>query len=308
MEILQKAATNGTPAEAQGRNDAAASRVAAQLEQIALARIEQDRLAIPSLPQVATKCLEVLRKNDFSAKKVTELIESDPILAVRILRTANSAAFGARQPSSNIAHAVTFLGANKLKTVLMEAAARPIFESRDARIAKATLGLWDHSVGVAILARDLSVRLCIGDAEDAYLAGLLHDVGKPVLATLLLEAENIMAMRSISDWMDSSVWVETLQKSHRTVGVAVARKWSIPEKAIQAIADCGDYDATDERSTANLVRLANAVAKQAGLYVGTTDAAEIETLVTIGSSLLGVDQDALAGLCKGLADRVRGRG
>jgi len=286
----------------------ASSRVAAQLVQIALVRIEQDRLALPSLPQVATKCLEVLRKNDFSAKKVTDLIESDPILAVRILRTANSAAFGGRQPATNIQHAVTYLGANKLKTVLMEAAARPIFESRDTRIAEATKGLWDHSIGVAILSRDLAVLMGIGDPEDAYLAGLLHDVGKPVLATLLLEAENMMAMRSTKEWMDSGVWVETLQKSHRTVGVAVAKKWAIPEKAIQAIADCGDYDSSDRNSAANLVRFANAITKRVGLYVGKTDSDEVETLIMIGRSLLGLDDEGLTRLASGLVDRVRGRG
>lgn len=286
----------------------AAGRVAAQLEQIALARIDQDRLALPALPQVATKCLEILRKNDFSAKKVTDLIESDPILAVRILRTANSAAFGARQPITNIQHAVTYLGANKLKTVLMEAAARPIFESRDSRIAEATKGLWDHSVGVAILARDLSVLMGVGDPEDSYLAGLLHDVGKPVLATLLLEAENIMALRSSKEWMDSAVWVETLQKSHRKVGVAVAKRWTVPEKAIQAIADCGDYDSADRTSTANLVRFANAITKRVGLYVGKVDSDEVETLIMIGRSLLGLDDEGLTRLATGLMDRVRGRG
>lgn len=285
-----------------------ASPISVQLEQIALARIEQDRLALPALPQVAVKCLEILRKNDFSSKKITDLIESDPILAVRILRTANSAAFGARQAITNIQHAVTYLGANKLKTVLMEAAARPTFESRDPRIAEATKGLWDHSVGVAILAREISVLVGGADAEDAYLAGLLHDVGKPVLATILLEAESIMANRSSKEWMDSGVWIQTLQRSHRKVGVAVAKKWAIPEKAVQAIADCGDYDTSDRSSTANLVRFANAIAKRLGLYVGKTDSEEVESLIMIGRSLLGLDDEALTRLATGLVDRVRNRG
>lgn len=285
----------------------AVSPISIQLEQIALARIEQDRLALPALPQVAVKCLEILRKNDFSAKKITDLIESDPILAVRVLRTANSAAFGARQAISNIQQAVTYLGANKLKTVLMEAAARPAFESRDPRIAEATKGLWDHSVGVAILAREISVLLGTADAEDAYLAGLLHDVGKPVLATILLEAEGIMSTRSTREWMDSGVWIQTLQRSHRKVGVAVAKKWAIPDKAVQAIADCGDYDTSDRHSTANLVRFANAIAKRLGLYVGKTDGEEVESLIMIGRSLLGLDDEALTRLATGLVDRVRNR-
>ncbi|MCG5054522.1 MAG: HDOD domain-containing protein [Myxococcales bacterium] len=293
--------------QAQPAESGTAARVAAQLEQIALARIEQDRLALPALPAVATKCLELLRKNDFSSKKVTDLIETDPILAVRILRTANSAAFGARQPITNIHHAVTHLGANKLKTVMMEAAARPILESRDSRIADATRGLWEHSVAVALLSRDLAVVVGVAEPEDAYLAGLLHDVGKPVLAMLLLEAENMMASRSSKEWIDSTVWVETLQRSHRNVGVAVAKKWAVPEAAVKAIADCGDYDSGERNSVANLVRFANAVAKKMGLYVGKTDTDDTETLIMIGRSLLNIEDDQLARLATGLADRVRSR-
>lgn len=280
-------------------------RVAAQLEQIVLNRLQGDNLTLPTMPQIALKCMELLRKPDFSLQKAATLVETDPILALRIIKVANSAAMAGREPARNIQAAVTRLGGNQLRSALVEFSARSVFESRNRRIVEATKGLWEHSVAVAMMSRDLSVLCAVGDPEDAYLAGLLHDIGKPVLATLLLEAENMVAQRSAKGWIEPNVWLAVLQKTHRKVGTALAKKWQLPASVTRAVEDCGDFDAQDRLSTANIVRFANAVVKQQGIYVGEVNADDNDALIMVGRSLLSVDDEKLTRLIADLTKRVK---
>lgn len=280
-------------------------RLSAQLEAIILDRIEKDRLELPSMPAVAAKCMELLRKPDFSLQRAAGLIEADPILAAQLIRLSNSAAYASREPSRNIQTAVSKLGSQRLRIALVEASTRPLFESKDASIQKATRGLWEHSLAVGLLARDVAVLVGGCDAEEAYLAGLLHDIGKPVLATMMLEAENMMAMRSVKGWIDQSVFVAVLQRSHRKVAVPLARRWAMPEPVAKAIETCADFDAASRSSVANIVCFGNALAKQQGLFVGPSNPEDDKALVMIGRSLLGVDDDAINRLLAGLKDRVR---
>src|SRR6185503_16437383 len=96
----------------------------------------------------------------------------------------------------SVLQAVTRFVVQKLRTFLIEASARKVFESRDARIAEASRGVWEHSLAVAIMARDVAAFANCGAPEFGYLGGLLHDVGKPIVAAMLLEAEkSILAVK-----------------------------------------------------------------------------------------------------------------
>ena len=79
----------------------------------------------------------------------------------------------------------------------------------------------------------------------------------------------------------------------------------LPESVSAAIADCAEYNGTDRLSVPNCVRFANALTKREGLYLGKFDASDMDALVMIGRSLLGIDDSVLNLLSSGLADRVR---
>ena len=285
----------------------AGERLGLQLEQVVLKRLQDDKLVLPPMPSVAVKCLEVIQKSDFSMNKIADLMETDPILAARVMRTVNSAGMATKAPATNLQAAVTRLGQKNLRTVLLEASVGTVFESRDRRIAEAAKAIWQHSVAVALLARDIGILLGIGDPEDAYLGGLLHDVGKPVLAILMLEAEKQVTSRTTKPWIGSDEWMKCLQRSHRGVGVALSKRWQLPESVINAIEQCSDYDSSDRHSVANIVRFSNAICKQQGIYMGDFDAEDINALVMIGRSLLGLEDEGLVRLVGGLKDKVGNR-
>lgn len=282
-----------------------ADRLAQEAQTILEKRIADNQLALPPPPAVVMKAMALLRDPSFSPKDASSLIERDVVIAARVLRAAGQVQNASGEKPRSLPQALTRLGTDRLRTVLSEASANRLFESRDQRIVDATKGLWEHALGVAMLSRDVAALCGVAETEAAYLAGLLHDIGKPVVAWLLLEAEKSVVGTRTNVWIDPEVWVEVINRVHRPVGVALATKWGLPESVTSAIQDCAEYNGADRLSVPNCVRFANALVKREGLYVGKFDASDIDALVMIGRSLLGIDDSVLARLSGGLTDRVR---
>ncbi len=283
--------------------------IAAQFEAIVHKRLANDKLVVPPMPVAAAKCLSILRDPDHSTKKLVAVLEQDPPLAARLVKLAASAAMSTGGGSvKTIEQAVTRVGAQRVRTMLLEASAQKVFESRDPRIASAFKATWEHSLAVAMLSRDLAAFAAKdADADCAYLCGLLHDVGKPVLGTLLLEAEKQLVRSAGQPWLDADAWIAAVNKGHRAIGVAVAEKWKLPEEVIQGIKEAGDYDSVNRDSLANYVRFGNALAKREGLYPGPVDIQDTNALIMIGRSLLSIDDDLISRVTTGLVERVQQR-
>jgi putative nucleotidyltransferase with HDIG domain len=246
------------------------------------------------MPIAVARCMALLRENDFSLRQAALVIEKDPLLAARVLSVSNSASFAGLAPVRNVIQAATRLGADNLRLVLFEVMASHIFISVDIRIRTACHALWQHSRSVAATSRQLTVVVGAGDPAEGYLAGLLHDIGKPIIASLLVKAENRLLGTRTDVWLDPDTWMEIVQSGHRSVGVALAKKWMLPEAVVSTVANCSTYDEQTRCSIVNCVRLANALAKEAGLYVGPVEPAEVSDVLQSGQSVLGISDDDLA--------------
>ncbi|MCX5746749.1 MAG: HDOD domain-containing protein [Proteobacteria bacterium] len=278
------------------------SKLVAQLEQIVLGRIAAGKLVLPIMPIVATKCMAILRDNDFQQKKLVTQIETEPLLAAMILRSALAAAHGGGTVA-NVDQAVARIGSSALKALIIEYMARELFRSADTRIQQASKKVWEHSLAVAHLARDIAALTGGVDSDVCYLAGLLHDVGKPVIAAMLLECERHLG-HDMPGWMDVAVWSGTIELLHRKVGIAIATEWKLPDDVAAGIRDCSDYDVGNRKCAANVVRFANALAKREGFVTGPIDADDVDALIMVGRSMIGADDALIARLAGGLVDRV----
>lgn len=283
------------------------AKLVAELEKILLGRIASGRLVLPLMPEVATKCMAILREPNFQQSKLVAQIERDPLLAAMVMRTALAAINGGGG-IKHVDQAVGRIGAQKLKTLIVEYMARELFRSNDARIREASKKVWEHSLAVAHLARDISALTGGSDSDACYLAGLLHDVGKPVVAAMLLEAEQQLSRggSGSAGWIGPDVWSTAVENMHRKVGVAISSEWKLPEEVAAGIRDCSDYDGSNRQGTANVVRFANALAKREGFTTGPIDAADIDALIMVGRSMLGTDDAVLTRLASGLSERVSG--
>jgi putative nucleotidyltransferase with HDIG domain len=280
--------------------------MAEEIEHHLRTRIDAGTVPLPPMPHAVMQCLRLFQSPDVPMESVARVLETDPPLAARVVRVANSPRFATLQRAANLRQAMMRLGLREMKRLVTEAAVRSVFGSRDARIADACQGIWTHSRAVGLLARELAVWVKAGNPEEAYLAGLLHDVGKPIVAGFLLEMERATVGRQISAWMKAGDWIRLVQRIHRPVGLAFGARWQMPAPVLKAIEGCSDYRQNADKSLANCVRLANQWAKRLGIYVGQPDYGEVDLLITEGISLLGLEprqvEDLGAGLDELLAE------
>jgi putative nucleotidyltransferase with HDIG domain len=196
-----------------------------QMQQ-AIARAEHLPVsAIGSVRKMATIAAE-----DLTVETLCRTTANDPVLAGDLLRSANSCAYpNLLRRTSSIKEAIIHLGAKQSRAVLLSSAARGIFGSNSMR------GLWKHSVEVAAYAAELAI-LCGCDREDAFTAGLLHDIGR--LAIEKLDRQTLERRARLTEQQLPTVWIDlvTCRHDHAEIGGALLESWKFPMSTVEAVA------------------------------------------------------------------------
>ncbi|MFZ3012102.1 MAG: HDOD domain-containing protein [Nitrospira sp.] len=225
-----------------------------QLEQALVQKIKTGDVELPLLPQAASKVMALASDPNADAAKLSALIHQDQALAAHVLRIANSPAYMPRSPVVSLQHAVAMLGITLLSEIAFTASLKtgafkvPGYED-DVK------HLWRHSLASGAFAKEVA-RMRRVNVESAYLCGLLHAIGKPVVlrtATTLASQQRIALEKPVlSGWMAGY---------HTEVGSMIADKWGLPKQVAVAIQYYGDYDhATEFRQECLLTCVANRLA------------------------------------------------
>jgi putative nucleotidyltransferase with HDIG domain len=280
-------------------NAAQPRKAATAVARFVLEGVHSGSLQLPSLPTAALRCIEMLQNPKCTTAGLVEVLGRDPLLASQVVGRANAAIVPGASPARSLEQAIGRLGTRPLANLLIEVSTRRIFESRDAGIRAAFQSMWDHSIAVAQLSQTLAKRLKT-DPDLSYLAGLLHDVGKPVVGAILLEAERVAANKK-HDWHSRDAWLALVSSCHREIGFAMARAWQLPDEVLFAIARSDRYSMDGTVSTVNVVCLANALVKRAGIYTRPVEEAEVAGVIAEGAEIFGLseaDIDGFAALVK----------
>lgn len=189
---------------------------------------------IKTLPHVAIKVTQLAGDERTTMHDFEEVIKLDPVLVTRLLRLVNSPYFGLVQKVESISKAVVFCGVKQLRNLVAVEALRSLFKGDDERFSREKL--WLHSATVAILAEMIAKRVFGVDGDDAFLAGIIHDIG--------LVAEDQVApeeLRLAADDMRQGTASlgdaerRHLGADHCEVGALLARGWKLPEEVLKAI-------------------------------------------------------------------------
>lgn len=188
---------------------------------------------LPALPQVVIRILNDLADERANVESLSEHIASDPAVVARLLAAANSAAVGAGQSIVSVRQAMMLLGIARVRAIVMSTAVLDRFKSV---VAFDSQRLWRHSVGVAICAHQIATHAAL-DADAAFTAGLLHDIGQLLLfgidPTSYGEA---MQLRRREDIDVIEAERRCLGLDHAQVGGQLARLWNLPKTVADAIA------------------------------------------------------------------------
>jgi putative nucleotidyltransferase with HDIG domain len=193
---------------------------------------------LPSVPTLYLEMAEELQSPEPSIQKVGQIIERDPAMTAKILQLANSAFFGLRRRISNPADAVAYLGLDHVQHLFLAVHAFSQFTPPRASSFSIEL-LWEHSLATAAMAKSIAKEEEAGKvvAEDAFTAGLLHDLGKLMLACRLVrshsEAVYAAKMRGVPLWVAEQ---EVLSVTHAEVGAYLLGLWGLPDSIVESVA------------------------------------------------------------------------
>jgi putative nucleotidyltransferase with HDIG domain len=191
--------------------------------------------SLPSLSAVVLDLLQSLGHEEVGNTLLAQKISQDQALSARTLKLANSSFYGSSFRSKTVHEAVAVLGS---KTIRRLATASALIDGLQGggRSGFDVTSLWRHSIATALCAAELA-QATDGPSDIAYVAGLLHDVGRLALATHLpTEYQQAMAYRAEQDCSVLQAERQVLGTDHSAVGEALAQHWKLPEELQQAVA------------------------------------------------------------------------
>ena len=189
---------------------------------------------LPSLPAVAIKIIEASKDPDIGLNEVASLISSDPAIAAKLLKMANSPLYSRRRTVSNLREALTLLGFNASLSVALSFSLFHELKS-DSRLSYNHDIYWKRSILSAEIARMLGARLCLSHLEDLFLSGLLQDIGILVLDSL--PAAIIAEPDELPHSHDQHVQLEQQQlgTDHSHIGAWLLKSWNFPQQMVNAV-------------------------------------------------------------------------
>ncbi len=192
----------------------------------------------PPLPQVGTEVLRLLEDPAASVEDLVGLLSKDPALAAKVLRVANSPFYGMLKRISTIQHAVVVLGFQATGSLVLAVATLGALRSPSSTRSglAARKRFVRHAVACATTARQLAQGRW-PNPDEAFLAGLLHDIGKLALMEFFPdEMENLMqAQQADPERPDYLAEQRALGMDHQQVGAALLERWGLPPAIIQAV-------------------------------------------------------------------------
>ncbi len=257
---------------------------------------------MPSVPRLYFELSAALNDPEIALSSIGAIIEKDIAMTARVLQVVNSAYFALARPVSTINSAVSYLGTEALRTLVLSAALVGAFEydieSEDFSIED----LHTHSIKTGLLAKRLVTDLA--QASLAYAAGVLHDVGMLVLATRM--PETYAQVRDYADAHDVTMTqaeVELVEITHADIGAFLLGMWGLPTPIVDAVARHHAVQSGNELDAIGAVHIANALISEQELVRGAPissllPAMQVETAAPIAAMPPDLDLDYVERLGK----------
>lgn len=201
----------------------------------ALARLAARIGEVSSLPEVVLRVVRLVDDPQTGADSLSDAVRSDPALAMRVMRTVNSAFYALDDKVSDLRQAVAILGFREVRNLALTSHVATLFRTSEGHGRYTRRGLWNHLVATGMVARLVAQASGRVAPHEAYVAGLLHDLG-----LILLDQYAHAAFCRVVDELTENcptceVEQEVLGFDHAALGQVVGRQWNLPEHLTAAI-------------------------------------------------------------------------
>jgi putative nucleotidyltransferase with HDIG domain len=252
---------------------------------------------LPSLPANVTRILDLLDSRTATTETIAAAIGEDQSLAGQVLRLVNSGFYGLRQCVSSVSQATVLLGVAATRNVVLSSFV-------DGLLAGASPGLHVHALAVSRACSVLCRELGIPDAGTAATVGLLHDVGKGILAGFFPEDyERVQALALADGCLFIDAEQRALNTDHTELGRSLLESWNLPEHVVVPVARHHDCEPAHEYDTGTaLVHVADVLVRAEG--IGDPGDRRIPRLNAYALGLLGIRKPDLKPLMDAVVDQL----
>jgi putative nucleotidyltransferase with HDIG domain len=263
----------------------------------AIRAIIRDTKTLPTLPGIIAKLGSLANNDKVSAQEMARVVSADQVLSAKVLRLVNSAFYGFPGRVSTVSNALILLGVNVVKSLAITSSIFDIME-------KNVVGLWEHSMGVAVAANTIARTLKLSDPEEISTAALLHDIGK-VIIKIKLEKDfdqltSLMAEEGVT-LLEAER--ELLETDHAEIGGWLARSWLLPEKLIEPVAFHHQVDKSSLHQTKTaVVHIADVLIKASGF--GFSGDHLVPQIQPIAWEKLGLNEALLEAIIVDIEDKL----
>ncbi|HBA87720.1 MAG TPA: HD family phosphohydrolase [Geobacter sp.] len=187
---------------------------------------------LPTIPVVAIKVMQLIESETATAEELAKIVSSDPAVAARVLKISNSSFYGCRRQIQTLSSAVVILGFSTLRSLVVAASVKQVYKPYGLTEKM----LWEHSFAAGLAAKIIANRTRAANEEEAFLAGLFHDIGKIIMNSL----DRVKFQEVMQHCYNERISFGQAERgvypfSHDEVGAYVIKKWNFPEILTNAI-------------------------------------------------------------------------
>lgn len=221
--------------------------------------------SLPTLPTVFSRVSQLMADPNVTAKSLANVIETDPAISMKLLKIVNSPFFGFSRKIMTVHDAVVLLGFNATRNTVLSVSIIRALPNRNKVEGFSMDQFWKHSICTGLIARFLARRYQL-DPEKAFVAGIIHDIGKVILEQYfeneIVRVLETMASKKIN-FYDAEL--EVYGGTHCDLGSYLADKWNLPIPLIEVIdMHHTPAEAVEDPRLVSVVHIANAVGKGLG--------------------------------------------
>lgn len=262
---------------------------------------------IPSLPEVVSETIRLASDPTSSMETIARVVSNDPPLSARVLRVANSAYYGLSRQVSSLQLALTILGVREIRKIAISIAVISCFDRPPDECSIDRGRFWRHSTACAHVAERLAKELRLDVVEEAFTAGLLHDLGWLVLEQCLPDDVDALVQLAQSKKLPlSELDAKVFRTTHADVGAWVFDRWKFPACLVESVAAHHEPSKTESwRQLACLVRAAEAYVRHIGLHFDCSPLEQTLFETKEWEELLAASPEAEKPMTTGLAETLQ---
>jgi HD-GYP domain-containing protein (c-di-GMP phosphodiesterase class II) len=250
-----------------------------------LQKFSAGKIVPPAMPQVVFELRSVIKREEATVKEVSEILEKDPVLSLRLISVARSPAYKGYGEVKSVQAAIPRLGFKETLSIVVAISNKSLYEAKLPQFRVALDKMWGHSLACAYASKLISQSLFLDDPETIFLMGLTHDVGKVILLRAFAEIPQEKSL-------DFTTVMTAIQEAHQSIGNILVKRWGFGDEFSRVISlHEGENFSSQTNKEILVVHLANMLTRKMGLSFFEWDGKDLAEVSS--AQLLGLSADTI---------------